>query len=194
MSKLCIGIDQSYQNCGWSICLDDKIIDYGNINYKGCKTPTDKRIYIARNLAQIIEKSLPYVNYEPNKVIVIVERIRLRSQGFLSTNYIQATASLIATIIDTAYTFSIKVYSVDTRSWKSKIVGSSKGKKKQVKITKGKNKGKYKTVTDNKTDTLNFVKNVLNIDTKNDDDIADAICISKYAFLNKKDRKLKREM
>ena len=52
---------------------------------------------------------------------------------------------------------------MDTRSWKSKIVGSSKGKKKQVLITKGKNKGKYKTITDNKIETLEYVKNNLGI-------------------------------
>ena len=82
---------------------------------------------------------------------------------------------------------------MDTRSWKSKIVGSSKGKKKQVLITKGKNKGKYKTITDNKIETLEYVKNNLGIDTKGDDDIADAICISKYGFLPKSLRNLKLE-
>lgn len=60
-------------------------------------------------------------------------------------------------------------------------------------ITKGKNKGKYKIVIDNKSDTLEYVKNKLNIDTNGDDDIADAICISKYGFLPKDKLKLKLE-
>lgn len=117
----------------------------------------------------------------------------MRSQGFLSMNYILSTSALIMNIVDIAYKYGIKVYSVDTRSWKSNIVGSSKGKKKKVLITKGKNKGKYKIVTDNKTDTLKYVKNVLKIDTKGDDDVSDAICISKYGFLDKNKRKLRLE-
>ena len=141
----------------------------------------------------VIEKSLSEVNSKPSKIIIIVERIRLRSQGFLSINYILSTAGLIVNIVDLAHEYGIKVYSVDTRSWKSNIVGSSKGKKKKVLIKKGKNKGKYKTILDNKTDTLKYVKNVLKIDTKGDDDVADAICISKYGFLSKSKIKLRLE-
>ncbi len=192
MSKICIGIDQSYKNCGWSICKDNNIIKYGNIDYKGCKTNSDKRLLLANKVNQLIKLSLSEVKSE-SQIIVIFERIRLYSQGFLSMNYIVNTAGLITTIIDVAYKNNINCYSVDTRSWKSQIVGSSKGKKKQVLITKGKNKGKYKTITDNKSDTLDYVKNTLNIDTNNDDDIADAICISKYGFLSKSKRKLNLE-
>lgn len=191
--KICIGIDQSYKNLGWSICLNGTILEYGNIAYKGLKSNTEKRKEARKVLGQLIEKSLLEVNSEPNKIIIVFERIRLYSQGFLSMDYIVNTAGLISTIIDTAFDYDIKCYSVDTRSWKKQIVGSSKGRKKKVLITRGKNKGKYRTVTDNKSDTLDYVKNKLNIDTKGDDDIADAICISKYAFIDKKNRKLKLE-
>lgn len=190
MSKICIGIDQSYKNCGWSICKDDKVIKYGHIDYKGCRTNSEKRKLLYNKVNQIIKFSLSEVNLKPQKVILIFERIRLYSQGFLSMNYIVNTAGLISILIDVAYENNINCYSVDTRSWKSQIVGSSKGKKKKVLITKGKNKGKYKTITDNKTDTLNYVKNILSIDTEEDDDMADAICISKYGFLPKNKRKL----
>lgn len=193
MSKICIGIDQSYKNTGWSICKDNNIIDYGNINLEHENSNTDKRNIINSTVEYLITKSLSEVKNKPHSVIIIVERIRLRSQGFLSMNYILSTSALIINIVDIAYKYGIKVYSVDTRSWKSNIVGSSKGKKKKVLITKGKNKGKYKTVLDNKTDTLKYVKNVLKIDTKGDDDVADAICISKYGFLDKNKRKLRLE-
>lgn len=193
MSKICIGIDQSYKNTGWSICKDNTIIDYGNINLEHENSNTDKRNTINSMVEYLITKSLSEVKNKPHRVIIIVERIRLRSQGFLSMNYILSTSALIMNIVDIAYKYGIKVYSVDTRSWKSNIVGSSKGKKKKVLITKGKNKGKYKIVTDNKTDTLKYVKNVLKIDTKGDDDVADAICISKYGFLDKNKRKLRLE-
>ncbi len=193
ISKICIGIDQSYKNTGWSICKNNKIIKYGNISPQASETNSDKRKYIINNIRQLIEESLSEVKSDPNKIIIIVERIRLRSQGFLNVDYIKSTAGLIINIIDLAHEYNINVYSVDTRSWKSKIVGSSKGKKKQVLITKGKNKGKYKTITDNKIETLEYVKNNLGIDTKGDDDIADAICISKYGFLPKSLRNLKLE-
>jgi len=193
MSKICIGIDQSYKNTGWSICKDDKVIEYGNIPLKHIGNNSEKRNIVNSTVEQLIVKSLSEVNQMSHKVIVIVERIRLRSQGFLNINYIQSTAALIINIVDIAKKYNINVYSVDTRSWKSNIVGSSKGKKKQILITKGKNKGKYRTITDNKTDTMDYVKNNLGIDTKGDDDVADAICISKYAFLPKNKRKLKLE-
>lgn len=193
MSKICIGIDQSYKNTGWSICKDDKVIEYGNIPLEHIGNNSEKRNIVNSTVEQLIVKSLSEVNQMSHKVIVIVERIRLRSQGFLNINYIQSTAALIINIVDIAKKYNINVYSVDTRSWKSNIVGSSKGKKKQILITKGKNKGKYRTITDNKTDTMDYVKNNLGIDTKGDDDVADAICISKYAFLTKNKRKLKLE-
>lgn len=187
--RICIGIDQSYKNTGWSICLNDKIVKYGHIDFKGLNNNSDKRKEVANVINQLIQKSLTYVKSEA-RIVIVVERIRLRSQGFLNIKYIQSTAGLICTIIDVAHEYNIPVYSVDTRSWKSQIVGNAKGRKQKVLITKGKNKGKYKTVTDNKIETMEFVKNKLGIDVKNDDDVADAICISKYAFLPKSKRRL----
>lgn len=40
--------------------------------------------------------------------------------------YIKEMGALNATIIDMAYKFDIPVYSVDTRSWKSQVIGTSK--------------------------------------------------------------------
>ena len=195
MSKICLGIDQSYKKCGWSFCYDDEIKEYGCIIPEYSKSNSERRLYISGELDRLIYKSLSYVNFKPEKTIIVFERIRLHSQGFLSIDYIKSTAGLITYIIDMAFKHGIKCYSVDTRSWKSQIVGTAKGKKKQVLITKGKNKGKYKTVLDNKSDTLNYVRNSLQIDLGDqDDDIADAICISKYPFLPKEKRKLKLEL
>ena len=75
--KICIGIDQSYTNCGWSICLDGNILEYGNIAFKGLNSNSEKRKEVRKVLTQLIEKSLSEVNSEPNKVIVVFERIRL---------------------------------------------------------------------------------------------------------------------
>ena len=44
----------------------------------------------------------------------------------LSQNYMTTTAGLVSAIVDTAYWKGVKTYSVDTRAWKSAILGSSK--------------------------------------------------------------------
>lgn len=44
----------------------------------------------------------------------------------MSTEYIKQTGALIATIVDAAYEHGIPVYSVDTRAWKSAVIGTSK--------------------------------------------------------------------
>ena len=192
--KISIGIDQSYKRTGLSICKDGKVSEYFSIDYEGCKSNTDKRKYLANRLHKVIQKCLSECKSGPQNVVIIIERIRIVSHGFLSTNYLIQTGALVATIIDVAYEHSVKVYSVDTRSWKSQIVGSSKARTKMVEITKGKNKGKMKKVLDTKSETMEFCKNKLGIDCCGNDDMADSICISLYPFIKKKDRKLKQEV
>jgi len=104
----------------------------------------------------------------------VCERIRTFTMGkkegkgqFLNINYIKATGGLITTIVDAAYLFGIKVYSVDTRSWKAQVVGTTKG---------------------GKAPALEFIKN-LGFDVKNDD-AADSACIALYPFCRKQNLKL----
>ena len=59
-------------------------------------------------------------------VICVIERIRLQSKGFLNIDYIKSIGALNATIVDVMNEFGVKVYSVDTRCWKSQVVGTSK--------------------------------------------------------------------
>lgn len=65
------------------------------------------------------------------QVICIIERIRLQSakpdsNHFLNLSYIKGIGALNALIVDIASEYGIPVYSVDTRSWKSQVVGTSK--------------------------------------------------------------------
>ena len=65
------------------------------------------------------------------EVVCIIERIRLQSakpgtQHFLNLDYIKGIGALNALIVDTAHEYQIPVYSVDTRSWKVQVTGSSK--------------------------------------------------------------------
>lgn len=121
---ICLGIDESYTNFGIAVAegtsiADGKILKVKSFNYKGLKSKTEKRKFIKKLIKHSIKK------YKPN--IIVVERIRLFSKGFLSKPYLITTGALIATIVDAA--FPKKVYSVDTRCWKSRTIGNSKGTK-----------------------------------------------------------------
>lgn len=192
MGLISIGIDQSYENTGWCINKDGKPYEWGSIKPPSSYCHSERRKYIFNGINKVILKSLSEVNLNPNRVILVFERIRLRSQGFLSLNYIIKTAGLIAGIIDICYEHGIKVYSVDTRSWKSKVIGTSKPLIKEVEITKGKNKGKIKKIKDTKYYTVKYVNEELNIE-ESDDNICDSICISIYPFLRNTKSGLRKE-
>ena len=122
-SIACIGIDQSYKRTGISISVDGKIKLISSIDLHKIKTKTEKRIAVKNHLQKVINvcrrKGI-------KEIYCIYERVRLRSQGFLSMNYIQSISGLNATIIDTCFENNIPVFSVDTRCWKAQVIGTSK--------------------------------------------------------------------
>lgn len=186
--KIVIGIDQSYTKTGVALVINGKVQEKKLINFKGCKNNTEKRKVIHRFISKVL-KSLPEVKSEPQDITIVCERIRTFSGKYgLKPAYLKSTGALIATIVDTAYDYGIKVYSVDTRAWKSQVVGNSKAKTKRVKVD-----GKIKEVRDTKTETLNFVRNVIGIDCKEEDDVADAICIGLFPFKSKDPKKYLKE-
>lgn len=190
-NKIIIGLDQSYTNTGISIGADNKLIKVTSTNkFKGLKTKTQKRNYIRDVLHKILQQNVG----KAKRTYIYVERVRTFSQGKkgkdgnneqgygLKPGYIKATGALIATIVDVAAEYGVKVYSVDTRSWKSKIVGTSKN-----------------ATDDKKLETAKFVKE-LGFDVRKrdkdgnikrnkkgevvyDDDASDSACICLYGFL-----------
>ena len=208
MSKIVIGIDQSYARTGITILEDKKILKMYSVNFEGCKTNTEKREHLKHYLESLFD------NYNLDNVTVITERIRLRSQGFLSESYIKSTGALIATIIDVFATYDITVYSVDTRSWKSQIVGNSKPLdnpyrinpekyrtilylrdkgllKHIVKEYKGRGKKGIIDVKMEVTEGNKIVKK--KVPCEINDDLADSYCIALYGYLPKTKQKLKEE-
>jgi hypothetical protein len=193
--KLTIGVDQSYTKTGISICADNKLLMVKSIAFKGLKTRTEKRNELRRILTKLISKAAKMAH----QVIILCERIRTFSnngaqrKGFkgkqpqgLNPNYLKMTGALVSVIVDTSFNFDVPVYSVDTRAWKSKIVGSSKARK-----VKGKR--------DAKSETVDFIQNLgfnLFIRTnKNgkdifDDDAADSACIALYGFIDQSQQRL----
>lgn len=205
MPKVVIGIDQSYTRTGITVLRDKEIIEMFSLGYQYCKNNSEKRTALENTLHEIVTDN-NIVN-----PLVIIERIRLRSQGFLSENYIKATGALIATIIDFFHYYNeIPVYSVDTRAWKSAIIGTSKPKENPYSIDphkyptilylrqKGllkyiaeeyKGKGEKGVIRANRMVRGHKEK----VRIKINDDLADSYCIAMYGFLPKDKQKLKEE-
>lgn len=120
--KVVIGIDQSYNNTGISIAADGKLKKVKSLRLDGYKTNTEKR----RALAETLDGLLRSVAQKADKLICIIERIRLRSQGFLNIDYIKSIGALNSIIVDKCEEYGVEVYSVDTRCWKSQVIGTSK--------------------------------------------------------------------
>lgn len=192
--KVCIGIDQSYKRTGITIAGDGIIYKIISLDLSHLECNTLKRKEIRYKILEVIEMAL---KLSPS-VIILTERIRTFSGGFLSTNYIKATGALIATIVDAAYDYNLKTYSVDTRAWKAKVVGTSKG-----------SQGNNKTPTVEYVKKLGYEEDIL-IQTKKlnkggfvknkknyvyNDDAADSACIALYPFkCDKQERKEKMKL
>lgn len=136
--QLSIGIDQSYKNCGVSISADGQLLKVTHIKLEQCRTNTDKR----RLLKAYLDNMLKAITSKADSIICIIERIRLHSQGFLNIDYIKSMGALNAVIIDIMDEYDIPVYSVDTRCWKSQVIGTSKPKDNNLGVPKE----KYPTV------------------------------------------------
>lgn len=201
-----IGIDQSYTRTGITILKDKEVVEMFSLEYEHCKNNSEKRTALENTLYEMV------LDHNITNPLVITERIRLRSQGFLSEAYIKATGALIAIIIDFFHYYNeTPVYSVDTRSWKSQIVGTSK----PLSNPYGINPEKYPTILYmRRKGLLHWIaeeyegrgeKGVIwanrtltdgkkeKVRVKINDDLADSYCIAMYGFLPENKQKLKEE-
>lgn len=123
--KCIIGLDQSYKRTGISIAVNGKLKKVNCIEFQYVKTKAEKRFLLAKVLEKAIKSCLK--KYQPNEIAVVCERIRTYTAGCdLRPDYLKTTGALIAYIVDTAYKYGITTYSIDTRAWKSAVLGSSK--------------------------------------------------------------------
>ena len=204
MGKIVIGIDESYKRSGITIMESNKIIKTISIDYMGCNNNTQKRQLLRTKLCKIIS----HYTDRLEDITVITERIRLRSQGFLSEAYMKSTGALVATIIDVFEPFNIPVYSVDTRAWKAAIIGTSKPKENKYGVDPHKwptilylkQKGllkhiayPYKGKSTKGVIKVNMGLTEGIVNCRINDDVADSICIAMYGFLPKSKQKLKEE-
>ena len=201
-NKIIIGIDQSYKNTGISIAADGKLRKVKSLELEHLKLNSDKR----RALRKTLNGLLSSVAHKGIEVICIIERIRLQSQGFINIDYIKSIGALNSIIVDVCREYDVPVYSVDTRCWKSQVVGTSKpssnpkfGMEPEKYPTfvwlSRQQKGKYiKDVYINVTNTRKK-RNVFEEDGmryKINDDACDSAAIAMFGFLGEED-KLKEE-
>lgn len=121
-NQVIIGIDQSYKNTGITIIADGKIKIIRSIQLSKLKSNSDKRRVLKQHLFTLLSQ----ISSKCSNIVCIIERIRLRSQGFININYIKSIGALNAMIVDVMSEFDVKVYSVDTRCWKATVIGTSK--------------------------------------------------------------------
>jgi hypothetical protein len=181
-----IGLDESYTRTGIGIAADSKLLKVSSCNYKGCHNKSEKRKELKRILIQILESVQP----KATLVTIICERIRTFTGGNkLRPAYLKSTGALIANIVDTAADYGVKVFSVDTRSWKAQVVGTCKGE--------GSSKIANKIPTIKFVMRLGFRDEIESINSKGEkvynDDAADGGCIALYGFVPKNKRSLQLE-
>lgn len=117
-----IGIDQSYKRTGISVSADGELKLVRSKDLMKYKSNFERR----RALRKTLNGLLTSVVGKAKEIKCVIERIRLRSQGFLNIDYIKAIGALNSVIVDIMSEYSIPVYSVDTRCWKAQVVGTSK--------------------------------------------------------------------
>lgn len=187
MNKIVVGFDQSYQDTGISIAVDGVLKAARSVYLKNLKNNTCRREKL-RNEAL---KAFKMVSQYEAEIMVIIERIRLRSQGFINMNYIKGIGALDSVIVDTAACFNFPVYSVDTRAWKTAVVGTASSQSNPYGI----DPKKWPTIQwciqhgyENKIIDCDVGKRKRGVIHKNgksftyNDNVADSICISLYSF------------
>jgi Holliday junction resolvasome RuvABC endonuclease subunit len=175
MGHVVLGIDQSYSKIGFAAVTKGRILRADTVDLRKLKWNSQRRLAVRALMLHWIE------TYKPK--VIMVERVRLFGGSRIALGTIQQLSAMTAVIVDTAFTHqtysvramgiirkSIPVYSVDTRAWKSQILGSAKADKEESLIWLGK---KYKL-----SDGL-------------DNNAGDAAAIASYAFVP--EPKVKRE-
>lgn len=199
-NKIIIGIDQSYKRTGITIIADNEIKKITSIDFKkGFNNNSEKREYLRETLDNLFSK----LKNKSENIMVVIERIRLRSEGFLNINYIKSIGALNSIIIDYAYKYSFPIYSADTRAWKSKIVGTSKPQNNKYYADPKKWPTiKYVCSLGHKEDIIvklpenTKIKKYFEINGDKclfNDDAADSCCIALYGNLPKNQTTLKEE-
>lgn len=128
-NKIVIGIDQSYKCTGVAVYVYNSDTKKGRFWRTFAVTPkkrtkTRKRAVIAG----YIDDLLSDFRYRYDDVRICFERPRLFSKGHISASFLLSIGALNGAIIDTAESWDVPCYSIDTRAWRCAAVGHCKRK------------------------------------------------------------------
>lgn len=180
--KCVIAFDQSYSRTGVAVAVEGKLVFISSIKLSKLKNKTQKRKKLREGAQKIIDYCLS--KYKAEEICIFVERIRTYTQSdHLLPSYLKSIGALTAVITDEAVERGISIYSVDTRAWKSKILGTCKPIFEPIVGVKNPQKfGSVKKIIElgheEELRLVNGSKGFLSYD----DDAADAACMALYGF------------
>lgn len=126
----CVGIDQSYKRTGISVSCDGtlKLVRSYDLHKM---SKHDARAMIASRADAAVKSALS----KSEHVVVLLERIRLFSQQFISMPYILSMGMMNGAVYDRlVYDYKddiesgkLEIMTVETRAWKKAVVGTTKG-------------------------------------------------------------------
>lgn len=193
----CVGIDQSYKRTGISVSCDGtlKLVRSFDLHKM---SKHDARSKVARQADSAVMSALS----KSEHVVVLLERIRLFSQQFISMPYILSMGMMNGAVYDNiAYHFEdemksgkLEVMTVETRAWKKAVVGTTKGAANDYGVPENKwpsvmwLSDRYPQFEDSfmhKSKSKKKTKSSFEIDGsfyEYDDDAVDSACISLFPF------------
>lgn len=126
----CVGIDQSYKRTGISVSCDGtlKLVRSYDLHKM---SKHDARAMIASRADAAVKSALS----KSEHVVVLLERIRLFSQQFISMPYIMSMGMMNGAVYDNIASHfkgemesgKLEIMTVETRAWKKAVVGTTKG-------------------------------------------------------------------
>lgn len=193
----CVGIDQSYKRTGISVSCDGtlKLVRSYDLHKM---SKHDARAEIAKQADAAVKSALS----KSEHVVVLLERIRLFSQRFISMPYILSMGMMNGAVYDDlVYNFhehiesgKLEIMTVETRAWKKAVVGTTKGASNDYGVPENKwpsvmwLSDHYPQFEDSflhKSKSKKKTKSNFEIDGsfyEYDDDAVDSACISLFPF------------
>ena len=193
----CVGIDQSYKRTGISVSCDGtlKLVRSYDLHKMSKHDARDK---VAWQTNAAVTSALS----KSEHVVVLLERIRLFSQQFISMPYILSMGMMNGAVYDNiADNFDdclksgkLEVMTVETRAWKKAVVGTTKGAANDYGVPENKwpsvmwlsdNYPQFESSFLHESKSKKKTKSNFEIDGcfyEYDDDAVDSACISLFPF------------
>lgn len=120
-----IGIDESYANTGIALNIRGKVVMTKSLL---SESKNEMRLEVQSAIRELNWMAQELYAIPQVKIAIVFERVRLFSNSFISTQYMVSMSYLNGAIIMEGARLNVPCFSVDTKCWKSHVVGSSKGK------------------------------------------------------------------